>query len=61
MKFLAVIAAGTLVASAMAPLPAAANPVPKRWDHKVKWKTVCTNKWRNGKKWRQCRKVRVRW
>jgi hypothetical protein len=29
----------------------------RRWH----WKTVCTNKWRHGKKWRQCRKVRVRW
>ena len=29
----------------------------RRWH----WKTVCTTKWRHGKKWRQCRKVRTRW
>ncbi len=60
MKILAVLAAGMLVTSAMAPLPAAANPAP-RWGHGGwGWKTVCT--WRGHGKWRhkECRKVRVR-
>jgi Ni/Co efflux regulator RcnB len=60
MKILAILAAGTLVASAMAPMAASANPAPQRWGHHTKWKTVCTTKWRNGHKWKQCRKVRVR-
>jgi hypothetical protein len=29
----------------------------RRWH----WKTVCTTKWKHGRKWRQCRKVRTRW
>ena len=35
----------------------------RRWNggQRWKWKKVCTTKWRHGKKWRQCRNVRVRW
>ncbi len=29
----------------------------RRWH----WKTVCTTKWKHGRKWRQCRKVRTHW
>ena len=29
----------------------------RRWH----WKTVCTTKWKHGRKIRQCRKVRSRW
>ena len=61
MKILAILAAGTLVASSLAPLPAAAKPEPPRWGQKTKWKTVCT--WRGHGRWKHkvCRKVRVRW
>ena len=35
----------------------------RRYDGGRRWhtKTVCTNKWRHGRKWRQCHKVRTRW
>ena len=62
MKFLAVVAAGILAASALAPVPASAAPA--RWDHGHhgwKWKKVCTVRWHHGHKTRVCRKVRVRW
>jgi len=61
MKFLAVVAAGILAASAVVPVSAGAAPSPARWGHKTKWKTVCTVRWHHGHKTRVCRKVRVRW
>ncbi len=60
MKFLAIVAAGVLAASAVVPVTADAAPGP-RWGHKTKWKTVCTVRWHHGRKVRVCRKVRVRW
>jgi hypothetical protein len=60
MKFLAVVAAGILAASAIAPVPASAAPAPARWGHGTKWRTVCTVRWNHGRKVRVCRKVRVR-
>lgn len=35
----------------------------RRYDggHRWRWKTVCTTKWKHGRKWRQCRKVHTRW
>jgi len=61
MKFLAVVAAGVLAASALAPVPASAAPAPRHGAHGTKWKKVCTVRWHHGHKVRQCRKVRVRW
>jgi hypothetical protein len=64
MKFLAVVAAGILAASAIAPVPASAAPAPARWGHGHhgwKWKQVCKVRWHHGRKVRTCRKVRVRW
>jgi hypothetical protein len=65
MKFLAVVAAGVLAASALTPVaPASAAPAPARWGHGHhgwKWKKVCTVRWHHGRKVRTCRNVRVRW
>jgi len=63
MKFLAVVAAGILAASALAPV-APASAAPARWGHGHhgwKWKKVCTVRWHHGRKIRTCRNVRVRW
>jgi len=61
MKFLAVVAAGILAASAITPVPASAAPAPARWGHGhgAKWRTVCTVRWNHHRKVRVCRKVRV--
>lgn len=63
MKKIAILAAGMLVASSLAPLPAAAAPDRHGWGHgqRTKWKTVCKVRWDHGRKVKQCRKVRVRW
>ena len=58
MKFLAVVAATMLTASSLVPVAAEAAP-PRHHGWKVK--KVCTVKWKHGRKWRQCRNVRVRW
>lgn len=57
MKFLAVVAATMLTASSL--VPAVAEAAPPR-HHGWKMKKVCTTKWKHGRKWRQCRNVRVR-
>ena len=77
MKTSILIAAAMAAGVAMAPIAASADPGQtsvtrttvvktennRRYDggRRWHWKTVCTTKWKNGRKWRQCRKVRTRW
>jgi hypothetical protein len=61
MKILAVIAAGLVATAAITPVTVGTASAAPRWGHGGwGWKTVCTTRWHHGKKWRQCRKVRVR-
>ena len=77
MKFVliaAALAAGAMVVPTMASADPGQTTVTRttvkkmsnndrRYDNGRRWhtKTVCTTKWKHGRKWRDCRKVRTRW